>query len=174
MPSATVHLTLPLVPLQVFLLIHFFLFIFGNITYYGGGDPGSWMPSGYEFSNSFLLGSGIWVVIEAQSAGPALFFFFVVLINILHEIVFFAIYFPRASDIAPGDPRRTWQFSAAMAVINHIVKYFTLLVAFQVFSSRGGRMRETFSRFRSEYEPIRGSVTTDEDNRDGGGSASDT
>ncbi|XP_062505952.1 type-1 angiotensin II receptor-associated protein-like [Corticium candelabrum] len=115
------------------------------------------MTYAYDISNVLMLSAGLWATVERDKASTALFFFVAILINQLHEIVFFALYFDNTQGYSSTSALR---FSAGMAIINHITKYVTLIFTFQHFVARGGSISDTLSSFR-QYEPIDGSVSTD-------------
>ena len=154
------------IPLAVHFLLVGFVFIVG------------WLPPAYLFSHIFFFIVGLWcghdrvsilpviaVSIPCPLVSPIFFsagvcpltlqFIVVLAITVLLDIIQLGIYFGPLNQ--PGS-NSTWQFSAAMCIINLLGKPVTVALAcVAIYSRLGGNVLNLFGNRRDSYTVIQGS-----------------
>jgi hypothetical protein len=134
-------------PIKVVFLIHFVLTAWG---------AGHWCPVSYLFYNLIFFLILLWTVHNKESDDPTQMAVAVNAVSIVLDVLVIAMYFP---DTGNGSER----FSAAMAILNLILRPFTTLVLYRIYVERANATGATVptifgTQQRSPYEDIGGTV----------------
>jgi len=134
-------------PLKVVFLVHLILTAWA---------AGHWCPVSYLFYNLIFFLILLWAVHNKESDEPAQMAVAVSTVSIVLDVLVIAMYFP---DNGSGSDR----FSAAMAILNLILRPFTTLVLYRIYVERANATGATVPTIfgtqpRSPYEDIGGAV----------------
>lgn len=134
-------------PVKVVFLVHFVLTAWG---------AGRWCPESYLFYNLIFFLILLWTVHNKESDEPTQMAVAVNAVSIVLDVLVIAMYFP---DGGSGSDR----FSAAMAILNLILRPFTTLVLYRIYVERANATGATVptifgAQQRSPYEDIGGAV----------------
>ncbi|XP_076182242.1 uncharacterized protein LOC143154210 [Ptiloglossa arizonensis] len=132
-------------PLKVIFAIHLIL-----VTW---GIQGSWCPKSVMFYNFLFFICLLWAIHSIETDEPLQFALFINLISIVFDVVTLAVYFPS------WDPSYE-KFSAAIMIINMIVRVVTSVYLLRIGQARGGFLATMFppgpvmGLQRQDYEDI--------------------
>jgi len=134
-------------PIKVVFLVHFVLTAWA---------AGHWCPVSYLFYNLIFFVILLWAVHNKESDEPTQMAVAVCAVSIVLDVMVIAMYFP---DTVSGSER----FSAAMAIMNLILRPFTTLVLYRIYVERANAAGTTVptifgAQHRSPYEDIGGAV----------------
>lgn len=138
------NFTIPNAPLKGIFFIHF-LFSTWAIQ-------ASWLPGSYFYYNIVLLVVLLWSLHNKDSEEPVIMAFGVNILSIFLDVISVAIYYPRAHDYSEV------HFSAAMFIINLLLRPVTSVLLVKVYNERSGRYNNLgfpgFGIGRGPYEDI--------------------
>lgn len=131
-------------PLKVIFAIHLIL-----VTW---GIQGHWCPKSVMFYNFLFFVCLLWAIHNIESDEPLQFALFINVLSIFFDVVTLVVYFPPtyASE----------QFSAAIMIINMIVRIITSIYILRIGQARGGCLATMFTTNpvmglgRQDYEDI--------------------
>ncbi|XP_065061133.1 type-1 angiotensin II receptor-associated protein-like [Rhopilema esculentum] len=118
--------SLPTVPIKYFLISHFILVTWAALYL--------WMGECYIYSNYLVLIVGLWALKDKSSNEPMQFLLGIHLFTILNDIILLGMYFPIFNKA--GNSAR-FQFTAAMAIINLLLKPVSGIFIFKEYQIRG-------------------------------------
>lgn len=131
--EAILQRLLPIVPLLVSMGVHFMLVSFYLLS-------ANWLPV-FVFSHTVLFLVGLWALLDKESIEAVISYIVVVAFTILLDIIQLGLYFEETQDTAEragGTTYRTWQFSAACAIMNLLFKPLSIALASIVLYIRAG------------------------------------
>ncbi|XP_012268415.2 uncharacterized protein LOC105693212 [Athalia rosae] len=131
--------------LKVIFAIHFVL-----VTW---GVQGKWCPQSIVFYNLIFFICLLWAIHNLESDEPIQFALFVNVASIFFDIITLSVYF--------SDAYYAWEkLSAAMLIINVVVRFVTSYCLLRIGQARGGLLVDMFASSpamglgRHEYEDI--------------------
>jgi len=117
------------VPLKFFLIAHFVLVTWAALY--------PWLGECYIYSNYLVLIIGLWAIKDKDSVEPLQFLLGIHVFTILNDIILLGMYFHQ-NTLLKGAYLTRFQFTAAMAIINLLLKPVSALFIFKEYQSRGG------------------------------------
>ncbi|XP_039264323.1 type-1 angiotensin II receptor-associated protein-like isoform X1 [Styela clava] len=129
---------MPSISIKLIVLIHWILVVWALV---GFGT------SAYGWCNITALAIGIWAIADRQSVDALFMFIMMQLFSIVVDIVILAVYFD-------GRGTGVYKFSAAMCIINLILKPFSSVLLYQMYRDRGGEYNINFGPHAPSYEHI--------------------
>ncbi|XP_039264324.1 type-1 angiotensin II receptor-associated protein-like isoform X2 [Styela clava] len=134
---------MPSISIKLIVLIHWILVVWALV---GFGT------SAYGWCNITALAIGIWAIADRQSVDALFMFIMMQLFSIVVDIVILAVYFD-------GRGTGVYKFSAAMCIINLILKPFSSVLLYQMYRDRGGEYNINFGP--TDYQDLSGNRTND-------------
>ncbi|KAK9298732.1 hypothetical protein QLX08_008034 [Tetragonisca angustula] len=131
-------------PLKVIFAIHLVL-----VTW---SVQGHWCPKSVMFYNFLFFICLLWAIYNIESDEPLQFALFINILSIFFDIITLAVYFPTTY---PSE-----KFSAAIMIINMIVRIVTSVYLLRIGQARGGCLATMFTTSpamgfgRQDYEDI--------------------
>lgn len=122
-------LNIPAVPLQYFLIAHFVLVTWASLY--------PWLQEVYIFTNYFVLILGLWVLKDKTSKEPVQFMLGGHLFTVLNDIILLSMYFGDNQNSISNVASR-FKFTAAMAIINLLLKPVSALFMYKEWQDRQG------------------------------------
>eukprot|EP00112_Aurelia_sp_Birch-Aquarium-sp1_P007558 Seg1823.12 transcript_id=Seg1823.12/GoldUCD/mRNA.D3Y31 product="Type-1 angiotensin II receptor-associated protein" protein_id=Seg1823.12/GoldUCD/D3Y31 len=124
-------LNLPAVPIKFLLIAHFVLVTWAALDL--------WLKECYIYSNYLVLIIGLWAMRDKNSIEPMQFLLGAHVFTILNDIILLGMWFPVADRVTTlaTSIRPQFQFTAAMAILNLILKPFSALFMFKEYQDRG-------------------------------------
>ncbi|XP_043279189.1 uncharacterized protein [Venturia canescens] len=133
-------------PLKVIFTIHLILTTWGM--------QGFWCPKSVMFYNLLFFICLLWAIHNIESDEPLQFALFINVLSILFDVVTLAVSFPSASGASE-------KFSAAIMIINMLVRLVTSGFLLRIGQARGGTLATIFPpgpgmefSSRQQYEDI--------------------
>lgn len=137
----------PRIPIAVPVFIHFVLVCFVLID-------SAWLPPVYEFTHLCWFAVALWAFHTNERTQPLVMLIILLLFTILIDIAIIALYFPGEQAIngdGENTAARTWQFSAAMCIVNLLVKPLTvIIIVYSIFMQDGFE----FTRLKRVYSAM--------------------
>ncbi|KAL5491005.1 hypothetical protein EMCRGX_G016218 [Ephydatia muelleri] len=132
--SSALHSLFPRIPIAVPMFVHFILVCLVLID-------GAWLPAVYEFSHFCCFAVALWAIHTNERVQSLVMLIALLLFTTLTDIVVLALYFP-GEETANGDGdntvARTWQFSAAMCIVNLLLKPLsTVVIVYSIAMQEG-------------------------------------
>nr|CAB3220656.1 type-1 angiotensin II receptor-associated protein-like [Phallusia mammillata] len=138
---------MPSISIKAIFVVHWCLFVWAELAWAGGA---------YTWCNLTALAIGIWAIADRHSVDAILLFMLMFIWSCLVDIVSLALYFPGSH--SGSSPK----FSAAMAIINLILKPVSIILLFQMYRDRGGEYNINFGPNTPSYDNMDGNDTSDD------------
>ncbi|XP_033107592.1 type-1 angiotensin II receptor-associated protein-like [Anneissia japonica] len=125
--------TLTRIPLKGVVIVHFILTIWASQCV--------WLSPAYQYMNLFLLIVALWAIGTPSSIDSIQMLLVLHVISIVMEVILISVYFPKYTDAGSTE----FKFSAAMAIINLILRPITAVIIATHYRARGGETNIGFS-----------------------------
>nr|XP_002131411.1 type-1 angiotensin II receptor-associated protein-like [Ciona intestinalis] len=132
---------MPSISIKAIVLVHWILVMWTTL---------GWAPSSFLYPNLSVLIVGFWAVADKQSVDAVFMFIVMQIGSVIVDIVNLSLYFPPYNAVGQA------KFSAGMAILNLILKPFSTILLYQMYSDRGGQYNINFGPNTPSYDQIDG------------------